>query len=111
METKNFGFIAYVHDLSDGVYDNSDIVLFEDWKELDRYEDEENWTFDENGVFALTEEGRELVEQYLHDCSCGYDLCYGRATGLAREYYSAYDFFGHVTKNSDYAESVPSALW
>lgn len=111
METTKFGFVAFVHDISDGVYDYSDIVLFDDWKELDAYNDEDHWTFDENGVFALTKDGREHLDQYKEDCSYGYDLCYGRATGLASEYYNAYDFFGHLTLNTDYAESVPSALW
>ncbi len=36
--------------------------------------------------YELTDEGLELAEQWIEDDSCGYDLCYGRAKGLAGQY-------------------------
>lgn len=47
-------------------------------------------------IYELTDEGDELCYRYLHDLSCGYDLCYGRAKGLAAEY-SREEFFTYVT--------------
>lgn len=39
-------------------------------------------------VHVLTPEGERLFDQWCDDMSCGYDLCNGRAKGLAAEYSS-----------------------
>lgn len=49
----------------------------------------------------LTDAGRELLEQYLDDLSAGYDLCYGRAKGLARRY-SREQFYDMIMNDPDY---------
>lgn len=36
--------------------------------------------------YELTDEGLELAEQWREDVSHGYDLCYGKARGLAGQY-------------------------
>lgn len=36
--------------------------------------------------YELTDKGDELATQYAEDYSSGYDLCYGRAKGLAKTY-------------------------
>lgn len=39
-------------------------------------------------VHALTKEGEKLLDQWCDDVSVGYDLCHGRAKGLAAKYTS-----------------------
>ena len=52
----------------------------------------EMWTSSENpddlagDVHELTESGEGLLSQYYDDLSAGYDLCNGRAKGLADRY-------------------------
>lgn len=36
--------------------------------------------------WELTDEGYDLADQYRDDASHGYDLCFGRAKGLAQKY-------------------------
>ena len=65
------------------------------------YDEEQDWVFTPalwkwvgnpanlaGEVHALTKEGEELLEQWCDDVSVGYDLCYGRAKGLAAKYTS-----------------------
>lgn len=40
----------------------------------------------EGPVYELTEEGDKLLSEWCDDRSAGYDLCYGRAKGLAARY-------------------------
>ena len=47
-------------------------------------------------VIELTDEGLELAEQGIEDDTFGYDLCYGRAKGLAGQY-SQYDMWKRLT--------------
>lgn len=49
---------------------------------------------------ALSEEGEEFVRQWLDDRLLGYDLCYGRAKGLAARY-SQYDAWNEIVANDD----------
>lgn len=50
------------------------------------------WTSSENidelagEVHELTEQGADLLSQYYEDLGAGYDLCNGRAKGLADRY-------------------------
>lgn len=53
----------------------------------------------------LTEEGAEWAEQYLYDHSCGYDLCNGRARGLA-QYYTMQQAWEELTTNEEYCASL-----
>lgn len=56
-----------------------------------------------DGCWELTEEGKSLVNDYLDDYSCGYDLRDGKMKGLAAQY--RYDeFFEKVTGNEFYAK-------
>ncbi len=71
-----YGVIGWYQDDSDGVFDRSELVLG------DSIDDVPNYPY---GIYALTREGRETYEQWCEDASSGYDLCYGRMSGLARE--------------------------
>lgn len=53
----------------------------------------------------LTEEGAEWAEDYLYDLSCGYDLCYGRATGKAA-LYTMSQAWELLTEHEEYCVSL-----
>lgn len=50
---------------------------------------------------SLTAEGRSLAVRWLNDYSIGYDLCNGKARGLAAEY-NARELWLLIKKESDY---------
>lgn len=70
-------------------------------------------TFVENNVeiewieqlYELTKEGREYLDEYLEDESCGYDLCYGRGKGLA-DRYTHNEFFELLKDSREYSKQV-----
>lgn len=74
----------------------------------DYLENEDNYVFtpcmwevsdirnDDVEGYELTDEGLELAEQWIEDDTFGYDLCYGRARGLAGQY-SQYDMWERLT--------------
>lgn len=47
--------------------------------------------------YELTDEGLELAEQWIEDDSYGYDLCLGRARGLAGQY-TQYEMWERLIK-------------
>lgn len=47
--------------------------------------------------YELTDEGLELAEQWIEDDSYGYDLCFGRARGLAGQY-TQYEMWERLIK-------------
>ena len=47
-------------------------------------------------VHELTKSGEDLLSQYYDDLSVGYDLCNGRAKGLAAQY-SREEMWNHLT--------------
>ena len=87
--------ITWLFDMSENVFDHSGIYEVE--RTSQGYDiaddsshllDEDDFYFDplSEGVFELTEEGEELYDQWCDDASVGYDLCYGRAKGLAQRF-------------------------
>ena len=50
-------------------------------------------------AYRLTEEGNDLLDSWYDDYSVGYDLCNGRAKGLARDY-SPYQIFEKITNDT-----------
>jgi len=47
-------------------------------------------------IHVLTEEGVGLIDRWLYDLGAGYDLCNGRAQGLAAQY-SREEMWNHLT--------------
>lgn len=57
-------------------------------------------TFDKREhSWELTEEGEIRASQYLEDSLYGYDLCNGRAVGLAKEYTDEQMFLEIITSS------------
>lgn len=90
---NGFGFIAitreYLEDDDESVFTPTMWKVYE--KEEDCY----------GPCMALSEEGREFVNRWCDDYSVGYDLCYGRAKGLAAKY-SRYDVWNEIVENPEY---------
>lgn len=81
-----------------GDYDNDSLFVPEYWKWVD---DPDELCGD---VHELTEEGNDLLEQWCDDAAVGYDLCYGRAKGLAAEY-NREQIYAKITGSETY--SIP----
>lgn len=78
-----YGIIYFVYDVSDNVFDRSYIGVAKDLNSLP--EVKEDFEYSEEGLFALTEKGSAIFDQWHDDASCGCDLCYGRMKGICRE--------------------------
>lgn len=78
MEEVKYGFIGRASAYYD---DGPDAMFVPDY-----------WTYADDpdelagDVHQLTKEGAEWLDQYYWDFGAGYDLCYGRAKGLAAKY-------------------------
>ena len=92
-----YGVIGWYIDDSDGVYDRSQIVCS---NSIDDVPDEGY------GIYALTREGGKLYERWAEDISVGYDLCYGRAKGLAQEIGGEWEMWNYLTSNSSLARRI-----
>lgn len=77
-----YGIIYFVYDVSDSVFNRSYIGYTEDLNSLPELS--EDFEYSEEGLFALTKEGRGIFDKWRNDASCGYDLCYGRMKGLCQ---------------------------
>lgn len=107
--------ITWICDLSENVFDHSGIYEVE--RTNDGYEvasditrlmpEDEDYYHElfEEGIFELTEEGEELYSQWCEDASVGYDLCYGRAKGLANRY-GKKEMWDELTTNAEYSTRV-----
>lgn len=75
-------FIRLMQDISDNVFDRTYIEKAPLVTAFGNTFDEDEYMPSED-IYELTEEGVELMERWYDDASCGYDLCNGRAKGLA----------------------------
>lgn len=49
----------------------------------------------------LTADGREFVDSWCNDASIGYDLCYGKAHGLAAKY-NQYELWQEIVDTPEF---------
>lgn len=93
-----YGLIGWYQDDSDGVFDHSEVVFSDS---IDDVPD------DGYGIYALTREGKDTYEQWKEDASAGYDLCNGRAKGLARSIGSSeWKIWDCLTSDSSLARKI-----
>lgn len=96
-ETESGYYIGWYTDESDSVFDRSEIV----WGKSP------NAVPDNEGVYALTQEGLELYNEWEDDASVGYDLNYGRMSGLAGEIGGTqWDIWQYLTSDESLAKRV-----
>ena len=89
-------YLLWVNDLSDGIFDRSYAVITNSYGQFVESIDDELWDVSEGVI--ITDEGAELFEEWQDNNSRGYDLCNGRAYGLANQY-TKYEIFQHICNN------------
>ena len=96
-ETESGYYIGWYMDDSDNVFDRSEIV----WGKSP------NDVPNDEGVYALTQEGLELYNEWEDDASVGYDLGYGRMQGLAGKIGGTqWDIWQYLTSDESLAKRV-----
>lgn len=105
-KTFAHGAIYYVYDMSDGLYNRSYMGVAHDDTDFPEL-DEELWMYSDYGLYELTELGRDILDRWRDDVSCGYDLCYGRCKGIAKEIGATdWDMFYYLINNTEYTKRV-----
>lgn len=87
--------LYFISDISDGVFDRSYLELSEDFPSYNP----DLFEVFEDDFFAISEEGEEVLEEWQDDSARGYDLCNGRAYGLADRYRGERAIFQHLKDN------------
>lgn len=98
MKENEFGWLTISPDYIEASEDDDAVFMPQLWWIVDSYDETTNvW----EEPIPLTEEGRKFAEEWLDDDSRGYDLCYGRAYGLAADY-SAQQVWDMIKSDKDY---------
>lgn len=96
-DKNKYGWLTFSEEYIEASY-NEELILP---NKITVVETEKQTTWDFGRPIKLTKEGREICDQYFDDLSLGYDLCYGKAKGLAQQY-TQNSFYDMIKNTREY---------